>query len=279
MNTKRFVDSLLVLLIMGRTVMTINWSVVNNLVIFGRDVILRCHVGNIDCNVSGTAHDTRTWTGGQHYKLLCTTEGSTDPKYKMMTRNTSHDFDLSIGNFSESDLDYEYTCQCGHEVNTTKLSVEQNKLISFPTEINTDSSYIASGDQLHIAVSLEKVNPVPICSTLFKDKVIAEANVTKLKSYRYFTDVNVSFTFPLQEFGCSGSLQIVCSLLSYNVTVFNENIQSCPEYDSPFHLHIPLVTACSVFLLAIFCIVYIIKRRHPCRNQHFDILQQQHEKG
>ncbi|VDI67294.1 Hypothetical predicted protein [Mytilus galloprovincialis] len=195
----------------------------------------------------------------------------------MMTRNTSHDFDLLIQSFSESDLDCKYTCQCGHEVNTTTLSVEQNKLISFPTEINTDNSYIMSGNELQIEVSLEKVNPIPICKTLYKDKVLAEANVTKLKSYRYFTDVNVSFTFPLQEFGCSGSLQIICSLLSYNITIYDENIHTCHKYDSLFHLHIPLVTACSVFLLAIFGIVYIIKRRHS--NQHFDKLQQQHEEG
>ncbi|XP_052072867.1 uncharacterized protein LOC127710948 [Mytilus californianus] len=277
MNTATFYDVLLVLLMMGQTVMTITWNVVNNPVIFGRDVILKCHVDKKDCNVSRTEPDSRQWTGGQHYQLLVCKGCSKISKYKMMTRNTSLDFDLLIRNFNEFDLGHEYTCHCGFAVYTKILSVEQNKLISFPTEINKDSSVFISGNQLHIEVSLEKVNPVPICTTLFKDKVISEANVTKLQSYRYFTDVNVSFTFPLQEFGCSGSLQIICSLLSYNITVYNKNIQSCPEYDSSFHLHILMVTACSVFLLAMFCIVYIIKRRH--RNNDSILYLQQHEEG
>lgn len=277
MNTTIFVDVLLVLLMTGRTVMTITWNVVNNPVIFGGDVILKCHVDKKDCNVSRTEPDTRQWTGGQHYQLLVWKGGSKIAKYKMMTGNTSLDFDLLIRHFNESDLGCEYTCHCGFAVHTKTLSLERNMLISFPNVTKTDTTAIASGKQIQIELSLEKVNPVPNCTTLFKDKVIGEANVTKLNSYRYFTDVNVSFTFPLQDIGCSGRLKIVCSLLSYNITVYDEHIQTCYDYDSSFPWYILMATACYVLLLTLFCIVYIIKRRQ--RNNDSFLYLQQHEEG
>ncbi|XP_052072865.1 uncharacterized protein LOC127710946 isoform X2 [Mytilus californianus] len=278
MNTTILVDVLLVLLLTGRTVMALTWNVVNNPLIFGGDVIIKCHVDKKDCNVSRTEPDTRQWTGGQHYQLLVWKGGSKTSKYKMITGNASLDFDLLIRHFNESDLGYEYTCHCGFSVHTKPLSVEQNKLISFPTITKTDCSDIVNDHQLHIEVSLEKVNPLPNCTTLFKDKVICEANVTKLKSYGYFTDVNVSFTFPLQNIGCSGSLQIVCSLLSYNITVYDEYIQTCHEDDSSFHWHILLATACSVLLLTLLCIIYIIKRRQG-NNESYVLYLQRHDES
>lgn len=112
---------------------SVNWTVVNNPVIFGRDFIVRCHVNHTECNDSGTKPNIRQWTGGKNYKLLCSKEGSTvgctDSKYKMMTRNTGLDFDLLIRNFSESDLGYNYTCLCQFAVYTDTLSVERNNLI------------------------------------------------------------------------------------------------------------------------------------------------------
>ncbi|CAG2202157.1 unnamed protein product [Mytilus edulis] len=183
-------------------------------------------------HVSKQQTDLRKWTGGQTYDLLCMDDKCLSPsKYEMLTRNTSQDFGLLIHNLSESDLDCQYTCSCGFSDFTKNLSVEPIHVMSLPAnETITNGKNINNG-KMEIEIMLEKVNPFPHCSAVFKGQFIIETTVTVIKWYIYYNDVKVIYTFPIDDVGCEGRLQILCTLVYRNITIFDEHIDMCQGHN------------------------------------------------
>ncbi|XP_063447820.1 uncharacterized protein LOC134727374 [Mytilus trossulus] len=214
-----------------------SWNLTTLPVSFGNDVILWCSMGEKkENNFSKQRTDLRQWTGGQKYDLLCMDNECLNPsKYEMLTRNNSQDFGLLIHNLSESDLDCQYTCSCGFSDFTKNLSVEPKHVMSLPAnETTTTNGKNINNGKMEIEIMLEKVNPVPVCSALFKGLFINETTVAVMKWYTYYNDVKVIYDFLVDDAGCEGRLQILCTLVYRNVTIFDEYIDMCQGRKAKF---------------------------------------------
>ncbi|CAC5357909.1 unnamed protein product [Mytilus coruscus] len=240
-----------------------SWNLATVPVSFGKDVILWCSMGEKkESNVSKQQADLRHWTGGQKYDLLCMNGQCLNPsKYEMLTRNTSQDFGLLIHNLSESDLDCQYTCSCGFSDFTKNLSVEPKHVISLPTIETTTNTRNINNGKMEIEIMLGKVNPVPHCSALFKGQFINETTVVVMKRYTYHNDVKVIYSSPVDDVGCEGRLQILCTLVYRNVTIFDEYIDMCQEKEASILMMILLAIGCAAFVIILSIYICLTKRR------------------
>ncbi|CAC5357912.1 MST1 [Mytilus coruscus] len=93
-----------------------------------------------------------------------------------------------------------------------------NRALPAVTTTAKGKNYIFNGN-IDIEITLDKVNPVLICSALFKGQFVNETTVTVMKWYTYYKDVKVINNFPIDDIGCKGSLQILCTLLNSNITI------------------------------------------------------------
>ncbi|VDH97890.1 Hypothetical predicted protein [Mytilus galloprovincialis] len=212
-----------------------SWNLTTLPVSFGKDIILWCSMGEKkESKFSKQGTDLRQWTGGQQYDLLCMDNKCLNPsKYEMLTRNNSQSFGLLIHNLSESDLDCQYTCSCGFSDFTKNLSVEPKHVMSLPAnETSTTYGKNINNGKMEIEIMLEKVNPVPVCSALFKGQFINETTVTVMKWYKYYNDVKVIDSFAVNGVDCEGRLQILCNFVYRNVTIFDEYIDICQEEEA-----------------------------------------------
>lgn len=98
----------------------VTWYTATKQVIFGKDVILTCYTGHAllnskDCPV-------RQWSGGpDHNGLMYNGYSSNEEKYEEEANLSTNQFSLKIKNFSESDVNVNYTCSCGFSTFTQKL--------------------------------------------------------------------------------------------------------------------------------------------------------------
>ena len=98
------------------------WTLGSSVAISGEDIRLNCAVLKDAC----TGKAPRQWSGGEGYKVLCL-DGwcSENEKYSMEIYNSTLDFSLIVKNFSESDLNWEYTCMCGVSQYTENLTLDK----------------------------------------------------------------------------------------------------------------------------------------------------------
>ena len=100
------------------------WIVSNKPVVYGDNIILTCKTDRRDaCRV-------RQWYGGHKNKLLLYNNVSRDAtKYEDRTNLSSTEFSLVIKNYTESDLNINYTCSCGFKSYTKRLGMNNNNFI------------------------------------------------------------------------------------------------------------------------------------------------------
>ncbi|XP_063397392.1 uncharacterized protein LOC134681671 [Mytilus trossulus] len=114
---------------------------------------------------------------------------------------------------------------------------------------------------MEIEIMLEKVNPVPVCSALFKGLFINETTVAVIKWYTYFNDVKVIYNFPVDDVGCQGRLQILCTLVYRNVTIFDEDIDMCQEEEASMLIITLLSIGLSGCVMILSICIWLTKRR------------------
>jgi hypothetical protein len=101
----------------------------NKPVMYGDNVILTCQTGHVltdtrECRV-------RQWYGGHKDKLLLYNKVSRDvTKYEDRTNLSSTEFSLVIKNYTESDININYTCSCGFKSYTKLLGLNDEDFIS-----------------------------------------------------------------------------------------------------------------------------------------------------
>ena len=100
------------------------WIVSSKPVVYGDNIILTCKTDRRGaCRV-------RQWFGGHKNKLLLYNNGSVDVrKYEDRTNLSSTEFSLVIKNYTESDLNINYTCSCGFKSYTKRLGLSDNNFI------------------------------------------------------------------------------------------------------------------------------------------------------
>ena len=104
------------------------WTLSNKPVIYGDNIILTCKTGHVltdrvECPI-------RQWYGGHKDKLLLYNKVSRDvTKYEDRTNLSSTEFSLVIKNYTESDININYTCSCGFKSYTKRLGINNNNFI------------------------------------------------------------------------------------------------------------------------------------------------------
>ena len=110
------------------------WIVSNKPVIYGDNIILTCKTDRRgSCRV-------RQWFGGHKNKILLYNNGSVDAtKYEEKMNVSSTEFSLVIKNYTESDININYTCSCGFELYTKRLGLKDfiGKHIGYYIRYNT----------------------------------------------------------------------------------------------------------------------------------------------
>lgn len=89
----------------------VEWKI-ESPVVFGKVAYLICRISD---QVHNCSRRLRQWLGGQHYGSLCYNNkcNISLSKYNVMNETTMCLYTLMIGNFSEHDVNCEYTCSYG----------------------------------------------------------------------------------------------------------------------------------------------------------------------
>ena len=100
----------------------------NNPVIYGDNIILTCKTGHVLTDRAECPG--RQWYSGHKGKLLLYNKVSGDAtKYEDRTNLSSTEFSLVIKNYTESDLNINYTCSCGFKSYTRLLGLNDEDFI------------------------------------------------------------------------------------------------------------------------------------------------------
>jgi len=100
----------------------------NKPVIYGDDIILTCKTWHVLTHRRGACR-VRQWYSGQKH-LLYNGVPIDATKYEDRTNVSSTEFSLVIKNYTESDLNINYTCSCGFKSYTRRLGLSDNNFIS-----------------------------------------------------------------------------------------------------------------------------------------------------
>ena len=104
------------------------WIVSNKPVIYGDDIILTCKTGHVLTDTNECP--VRQWYGGHKNKLLLYNKVSRDvTKYQDRTNLSSTEFSLVIKNYTESNLNINYTCSCGSKFYKKLLGLNDEDFI------------------------------------------------------------------------------------------------------------------------------------------------------
>jgi hypothetical protein len=104
------------------------WTVSNKPVMYGHNIILTCKTGHV--LTDRVKCPVRQWYGGHKDKLLLYNAVSCDvTKYEDRTNVSSTEFSLVIKNYTESDLNINYTCSCGFKSYTKRLGLNDSNFI------------------------------------------------------------------------------------------------------------------------------------------------------
>ena len=111
----------------------VNWTVSNNPVIYGDNIILTCKIGHVLSDIG--VCPVRQWYGGDKDMLLLYNGVPKDAaKYEDRTNISSTEFSLVIKNYTESDLNINYTCSCGLKSYTKLLGLNDKDFIGKYTQ-------------------------------------------------------------------------------------------------------------------------------------------------
>ena len=99
----------------------------NKPVIYGDNIILTCKTVHALTDSGGACH-VRQWYSGKK-RLLYNDVSVEATKYEDRTNVSSAEFSLVIKNYTESDLNINYTCSCGFMTYTKRLGLSDNNFI------------------------------------------------------------------------------------------------------------------------------------------------------
>ena len=97
-------------------------------IIFGKTAQLLCSL--VTPNISFDTHPVTSWIGRKDYSILTINGGTADPrKYAEIRKWRGGKFQsiLQIYNFDEMDVNVDYECSIGDNVNRTRLSLTPDK--------------------------------------------------------------------------------------------------------------------------------------------------------
>ena len=97
----------------------------NKPVIYGHNIILTCKTGHV---LTDGACSVRRWYS-DHKQLLYNGASVDATKYEERTNVSSTEFSLVIKNYTELDLNINYTCSCDFNYYTKRLALNDSNFI------------------------------------------------------------------------------------------------------------------------------------------------------
>lgn len=160
-------------------------------VVFGNVTYLQCNISDTAFNCT---NKDRQWIGGPKYEGLCyEDECPTSKKYQVMEQAKCV-YTLMIYNFSESDVNCEYTCLYGASKMRRNLTLDEKRFIYVPLERDISQEYEKHDKTIHFRTNISKIYPEPSCVADFNGKNITndmKISVTKPGFY-FATDLQIN---------------------------------------------------------------------------------------
>lgn len=222
--------------------------------------------GNItylECNISDTAFNcskkTRQWFGGPRHRSLCYENDCTvSNKYEVM-KQPSCLYTLMIHDFSELDVNCEYTCSYGVSRMRQNLTLDENRFIYEPYVTDIKEESIEKDKTLDWRINITKIFPKPSCGADLNGENITdhlEILVTKPGFY-FATDLQIYI--PLST---CGKLDVYCHLGDYKINITSKIFDSCQgEQSSDKENTVTEVVLATVAVLAVMITIVVLYRR------------------
>ncbi|VDI68834.1 Hypothetical predicted protein [Mytilus galloprovincialis] len=229
--------------------------------------------GNItylQCNIFDTADNctqsTRQWIGGPRYRSLChENKCDSSNKYEIMNQ-ASCLYTLMIRNFTEQDVNCEYTCSYGVSRNRKNLTLDEERFIYIPQVEEIKEEVIEKYKTLNWKINITKVFPKPSCWTDLNGKSLTadiKISVTK-PGFFYATDLQIDYNV-----SSCGIMNVYCHLGDYKMSIASKNIESCQgaiKSSSKNTTIVVVLIVSSLFCVGMVLLVYFYlkKKNNQC---------------
>ncbi|XP_052074625.1 uncharacterized protein LOC127712279 isoform X2 [Mytilus californianus] len=196
----------------------VTWNMKTNPAIIGNNVIL-------ECVIFGEEHSCdeypRQWYGGVNYGLLCE-DGMcrNNKKYKELNISSCI-YRLVIHNFTEQDLNQNYTCSYGIFNERKGLTLKDGPFELQPSNESVHKTIQISDDSISVHLEMSKVYPMPSCTFSYEDANTTEYVKKSVETVGSFFKVNFNYTITDK---CEGKIMISCTTGSHLMNIS----QNCP---------------------------------------------------
>ncbi|CAC5400782.1 unnamed protein product [Mytilus coruscus] len=210
----------------------VTWHVSSKKVEFGNNVTLKCIVHNEYRSIL-RALNHPTWEVKGLKQVKCQGGSCSDAnKYSMTIHAHVSCFALIIHNFSETDLNVNYSCSYGFTKITNNLTEDHISILKKPAENSIIDNTAVEKGRLNINITVAEVYPVPLCSvtiTKSKKQVISEVtlNVTVFDISKYQKKVEVLGFIDSGLEQCERQIKVDCCLHDTLVNLLKRNIPLC----------------------------------------------------
>lgn len=251
----------------------VTWHVSSKKVEFGNNVTLKCIVHNEYRSIL-RALNHPTWEVKGLKQVKCQGGSCSDAnKYSMTIHAHVSCFALIIHNFSETDLNVNYSCSYGFTKITNNLTEDHISILKKPAENSIIDNTAVEKGRLNINITVAEVYPVPLCSvtiTKSKKQVISEVtlNVTVFDISKYQKKVEVLGFIDSGLEQCERQIKVDCCLHDTLVNLLKRNIPLCrelQEYESPTQFNVVATVLFTVVaLLLLIGVIALVIRLHGC---------------
>ncbi|XP_071162759.1 uncharacterized protein [Mytilus edulis] len=230
--------------------------------------------GNItylECNISDAAVDclkkTRQWFGGPEHRSLCYNNNCTvSNKYEVM-KQSSCLYTLMIHNFSEFDVNCDYTCTYGVSRMRQNLTLDGKRFIYEPHDTDIIEKSIVKDKTLDWRINITKVFPKPSCGAdLNGENITDHLKISDTKPGFYFAS-DLRINIPLSS---CGKLDVYCHLGDYKVNITSKNFEKCKGGKSSGNENdVVLIVSIIVSVLVVMIIIVsvcIVSRHNGCKG-------------
>lgn len=196
-----------------------NWVIKVTPIRFGETVMIYCPIQPADNTT------TRQWHGGPHYDLLLFDGISLDyKKYRESFEEKYSTSTLLIVQFNETDVNWDYGCTIGFNTFKKPLLLDEKLFQYVPKPDMIHQIYHTENDTATLAVEIEKIFPIPLCTITFGISVVEKPMLVLKNGLFYRAFLNESFRLNLD-------VNISCYLGSEPIILWNSTTKGKNQVD------------------------------------------------
>ncbi|VDI19938.1 Hypothetical predicted protein [Mytilus galloprovincialis] len=247
----------------------VSWHVSTEKVEFGNDVTLKCKVNN---RTILQKLDHPAWEVKGPKQVKCQWGRCSDAKkYSMTIHPHVSYFALIIHNFSETDLNVDYSCSYGYTKKTNNLTEDRISILKMPAKNSIIDNIAVENGKINITIIVPEVYPVPLCSvniTKLNKQVISEVTLNNVvfDISKYQKKVVVFGLIDVGQAQCERHIKVDCCLKNTLENLINRTITVCQELqenESPAQFNvIATVLLTVVALLLLIGLIALVIRLH-----------------